>query len=148
MYSRDKLFTRSLECYFGVYSPRCCTTRKMNTKITPSWAHKQFATPVHKLFSMSALLSECIIATWHGMLSVLMVSSLHKGQVMRRFTVFTCQNFLILASMFVWRFVCLFVCLSVRIKVVSRIQVAPFDQSSPDLNQMCILVIARNPFTI
>ena len=87
MYSRDKLFTRSLECYFGVYFPRCCTTREINTKITPSWAHKQFAIPVHKLFSMSALLSECIIATWHGTLSVLMVSSLHKGRVMRRFAV-------------------------------------------------------------
>ena len=40
------------------------------------------------------------------------------------------------------------VCLSVRIKVVSRIQVALFDQSSPDLTQMCILVVARNPFII
>ena len=46
------------------------------------------------------------------------------------------------SSMFVWRFACL----SVRINVVSRIQVAPFDQSSPNFTQMCILVIARNPF--
>ena len=40
----------SLECYFGVYFPRCCTTREINTKITLSWAPKQFATRVHTLF--------------------------------------------------------------------------------------------------
>ena len=40
----------SLECYFGVYFPRCCATREINTKITLSWAHKQFATRVHALF--------------------------------------------------------------------------------------------------
>ena len=45
----------SLECYFGVYFPRCCATREINTKITLSWAHKQFATRVHTLFSMSEL---------------------------------------------------------------------------------------------
>ena len=44
MYSCDELFMRSLECYFGVYFPRCCATREINTKITLSWAHKQFAT--------------------------------------------------------------------------------------------------------
>ena len=43
---------RSLECYFGVYFPRCCATREINTKITRSWAHKQFATRVHTLFSI------------------------------------------------------------------------------------------------
>ena len=43
---------RSLECYFGVYFPRCCATRQINTKITFSWAHKQFATRVHTLFYM------------------------------------------------------------------------------------------------
>ena len=42
----------SLECYFGVYFPRCCATREINTKITFSSAHKQFATRVHTLFSM------------------------------------------------------------------------------------------------
>ena len=50
MYSYDELFMRSLECYFGLYFPRCCTTREINTKITLSWAHKQFATRVHTLF--------------------------------------------------------------------------------------------------
>ena len=40
-------------------------------------------------------------------------------------------------------FVCLFVCPD---DVVSRIQVAPLDQSSPILTQICILVVARNPF--
>ena len=40
----------SNECYFGVYFPRCCATREINTKITLSWAHKQFATRVHTLF--------------------------------------------------------------------------------------------------
>ena len=43
---------RSLECYFGVYFPRCCATREINTKITLSWAHKQFVTRVHILFYM------------------------------------------------------------------------------------------------
>ena len=45
-YSCDELFRRSLECYF------CCTTREINTKITLSWAPKQFATRVHTLFYM------------------------------------------------------------------------------------------------
>ena len=44
---------RSLECYFGVYFPRCCATQEINTKITLSWAHKQFATRVHTLFYIS-----------------------------------------------------------------------------------------------
>ena len=30
----------------------CCATREINTKITLSWAHKQFATRVHTLFSI------------------------------------------------------------------------------------------------
>ena len=30
----------SLECYFGVYYPRCFTTREINAKITLSWALK------------------------------------------------------------------------------------------------------------
>ena len=50
MYSCDELFMRSIECYFGVYFPRCCATREINTKITPSWAHRQFVTRVHTLF--------------------------------------------------------------------------------------------------
>ena len=53
MYSRDELFMRSLECYFGIYFPRCCATREINTKITLSWAHKPFATGLHTLFSIS-----------------------------------------------------------------------------------------------
>ena len=40
----------ALECYFGVYFPRCCATREINTKITLSWAHKKFPTRVHTLF--------------------------------------------------------------------------------------------------
>ena len=44
--------------------------------------------------------------------------------------------------------VCLSVCLFVRMNVVTRIQVAPLDQSSPILTYMCILVIARNAFII
>ena len=52
MNSCDELFMRSLECYFGVYFPRCCATREINIKITLSWAHKQFATRVHTLFYM------------------------------------------------------------------------------------------------
>ena len=41
---------RSLQCYFGVYFPRCFATREINTKITLSSAHKQFATRVYTLF--------------------------------------------------------------------------------------------------
>ena len=52
MYSREELFLRSLECYFGVYFPRCFATREKNTKITLSWALKQFVTRVHTLFSI------------------------------------------------------------------------------------------------
>ena len=33
---RDYLFVHSLECYFGVYVPRCFATQEMNTKITLS----------------------------------------------------------------------------------------------------------------
>ena len=50
MYSRDKLFMHSLECYFGVYFPCCCATQEINTKITPLWAHKQFVTWLHTSF--------------------------------------------------------------------------------------------------
>ena len=52
MYSRDELFLRSPERYFGVYFPRCFATREINTKITLSWALKQFVTRVHTLFSI------------------------------------------------------------------------------------------------
>ena len=31
---------------FWCYFPRCCATREINTKITLSWVHKQFATRV------------------------------------------------------------------------------------------------------
>ena len=53
MYSRDKLFLRSLECYFAVNFPRCFATREINNKITLSWTLKQFVTRVHTLFSIS-----------------------------------------------------------------------------------------------
>ena len=33
MYSRDELFLRSRECYFGVYFPCCFATREINTKM-------------------------------------------------------------------------------------------------------------------
>ena len=52
MYSRDELFLHSLKCYFGVYFPHCYATREINTKITLSWALKQFITWIHTLFSM------------------------------------------------------------------------------------------------
>ena len=52
MYSCDELLMHSLECYFVVHFPRCCATREINTKITLSWAHKQFATRVHTIFSI------------------------------------------------------------------------------------------------
>ena len=40
--------------FWCLFSPRCCTTREINTKITLSWAHKQFPTWVHTLFSMGS----------------------------------------------------------------------------------------------
>ena len=52
MYSRDEPFLRSLECYFGIYFPRCFATREISTKITLSWALKRFITRVHTLFSI------------------------------------------------------------------------------------------------
>ena len=48
-YSRGELFMRTPDDYFGVYFPRC-ETWKINTKLTLSWAHKQFATLVHSLW--------------------------------------------------------------------------------------------------
>ena len=51
--SRDEPFLRSLECYFGIFFPRCFATREINTKITLSWALKQFVTRVHTLFSIN-----------------------------------------------------------------------------------------------
>ena len=44
MYSRDEPFLRSLECYFGIYFPRCFATREIYNKITHSRALKQFVT--------------------------------------------------------------------------------------------------------
>ena len=68
--------------------------------------------------------------------------------------VITCQNFTILASMFVWRFVTcqnfqfwqlcssdgLFVGLCVSLSVSSSIQVTVFDISLPNLTPVCIYV--------
>ena len=55
VYSRDELFMRPRECQFGVYFPRCFATRQINTKITLSWALKQFATRVHTLSYIDAM---------------------------------------------------------------------------------------------
>ena len=60
MYSRDELFLCSLECYFCVYFPRCFATREINTKITLSWALKQFVTQVHTLFSIFTMTSRVL----------------------------------------------------------------------------------------
>ena len=49
-------------------------------------------------------------------------------------------KFSILASMFVWPFVCLCVCLFVCLSVTSSIQVTVFDISLPNLAQVCIYV--------
>ena len=50
---------RSLEYYFGVYFPRWCATWEINTKITLSWAHKQFAARVHTLFYIENVAGSC-----------------------------------------------------------------------------------------
>ena len=60
MYSRDGLFLRSLKCYFCAYFPRCFAIREMNTKITLTWAPKQFVTRVHTLFSMYFIEWKCV----------------------------------------------------------------------------------------
>ena len=52
MYSHEKLFLCSPKCYFCVYFPCCFATQEINTKITLSWALKQFITRVHTLFSI------------------------------------------------------------------------------------------------
>ena len=63
MYPCDELFMRSLVCYLGVYFPCPCPTRAINTTITLSWAHKQFATRVHALFDIYIYI--CVISTFH-----------------------------------------------------------------------------------
>ena len=45
----------SLQCYFGVYFPRCCATREINTKITLTCAHQHLATLVHTLFYITGI---------------------------------------------------------------------------------------------
>ena len=52
MFSHDERFLRSLKYHVGVYSPRYFATRDINTRLTLSWALKQFVTRVHTLFSM------------------------------------------------------------------------------------------------
>ena len=49
------MFLWPLECYFGIHFPRCFATQELNTKITLSWALKQFVTQVHTLFSIYSL---------------------------------------------------------------------------------------------
>ena len=55
MSSRDELFLRYLECSFDLYFPGCLATRELNTKITLSWALKQFVTLVYTLFFIYTL---------------------------------------------------------------------------------------------
>ena len=56
--------------------PHCCASRRINTKIIPSWAYKQFATRNHTLFYkyMQIYQSVCRIyngpkrnGPWHGL---------------------------------------------------------------------------------
>ena len=43
----------SLECYFGVHSPRCFANNvRKRSNITLSWAHKQFALPIEKNWAL------------------------------------------------------------------------------------------------
>ena len=60
MYSGDEPFLRALECYFGIYFPRCFATREVNTKITLSWALERFVTRVQTLFSMYGPIKEAV----------------------------------------------------------------------------------------
>ena len=64
MYSRDELFLCSLECYFGVYFPSCEAMREISTKMTLSWAQKQFGSQVHTLFSIYAHKRCFIVCPW------------------------------------------------------------------------------------
>ena len=70
MYSHDELFMRSVECCFGAYFPRCCATRKINTKITLPWAHKQFVTRVHTSINMY---TRMVLNSTHQFVSVKML---------------------------------------------------------------------------
>ena len=55
MHSRNELFLRSLDCDFGVYFTRCSAAREINTKITLSWALKQFFTREHTLLCIYSI---------------------------------------------------------------------------------------------
>ena len=44
-----------------VFVPRCFGTREINTKITISWALKQFVTRVHTLFSIYVMMSSWLM---------------------------------------------------------------------------------------
>ena len=94
--------------------------------------------------------SKCCNFTIPGLICAVLSSTGSSQPIDGQQQIHYLPKFSILASMFVWRFDCLsgclFLCLSVWIKIVSRIQVAPFDQTSPNLTQMCILVITRNSF--
>ena len=67
MHSHNELFLCSLECYLGIYFPRCFATREINTKITPSCVLKQFVIWVHTLFSMCVQCFRHLLASnsWH-----------------------------------------------------------------------------------
>ena len=53
MYSPEQLFLCSLEYYLSVHFTLCFTTQEINTKITLSWALKQFVAQVNTLFCIS-----------------------------------------------------------------------------------------------
>ena len=95
---------------------------------TPNWRYSLIYIVMNNYSCFEDMITSAMAKVMFSSLSVARVCYLPK--------------FSILASMFVWQFVCL----SVRIKVVSRIQVAPFDQSSPNLTQTCNSVRAGNLF--
>ena len=80
MYSRDELFQRSRESYFGVYCPSCEAMREINNKIALEWALKQFVTRVHTLFYFllditdPKMMMKTTIFTHHPVVSLALLS--------------------------------------------------------------------------
>ena len=58
MYSRDELFLRLLECYFGLHFVRRIASQEISTKINLLWSLKPFLTLVHTLLLFMSLMDQ------------------------------------------------------------------------------------------
>ena len=68
--------------YLDVYFPRCSTTRERKTKITLSWQHIQFPSPVHRLLHDEVIKWKHFPQYWPLVPGIHWspVNSQHKGQ--------------------------------------------------------------------